>query len=236
VTTMSKSPYDWARGWNEASKKAEGDMEAMSEIRSTYNKKGNPFDPYPYEPAQRAAHSKEVERDRLMEAEANLLDVADELARRTLWDVDSMAADLSAKRFLRMSVEELDASKKAAFEKNESDMALREADIVERENDVVGVEQEQAAREDTLVKKLETLTREKALLAEEVGKSRSTLKKVMIEISDEKSNCRTMVARLKDSLHSVQALEAKYGELDKKASSFVDDNMMAFFGEEEDEV
>jgi len=201
-------------------KKLETEAKLMTQKNTAYSREDE------YKEMTKACPSK-VEPVDQMTYEECLQDAADELARRTLWDVHELASELFSKRLLEMSVEELDASKKTAFEKNEAEMRLKEVSIDAREARVAAVEQEQACREEDLQEELQ-------LLKEETSRARATLTDLRVNIGNEKIEYATMVKNLKEALVRVQNLELEYTELQNKASSFVDDSLLKYFEGKDD--
>jgi hypothetical protein len=224
-------------------KKADKEMSENydSRYKSPYDysmKKDDPYEelkPSPFGNDEYKHRSSFTNRESLLQAQEAVQDAADELARRTVFEVDDLASEVADKRLLRMSVEELDAAKKAAFEKNAEEMRLKVVSIDAREATVSAVEQDQLNREANLQDELKSLEKE-------TKRARSTLVAVKRDIgltqdsiAEKKTECQGMVTDLKDALIRVESLESEFWEMKQKAKEFVDNDLLAYFEEGDEE-
>ena len=162
--------------------------------------------------------------------------VATELSAKVAPLAAELAAKITEDRLSKMSEQELDDKKALAFEKTLKDMDARDRAIKAREVKVKQVEQESDDRTADLDEELQELETAIRLAKMKLHVVEKDAYRIEAENTSQKRACNDKVMELARALKHLHNLEDKYGELEQKASDFVDTGLMEYFGMEAEEA
>jgi hypothetical protein len=164
----------------------------------------------------------------------DLLGLAAKLEKRADHQEDVIDSEVK-NRISRMSDSELDAAKKAALAKRETDLDVREKAVKAREQKAARVEQDLDVRLNNLPSELKTLEKRISAKRDEVRKVEDQIRLLRETQAYEINSYADMVEKLKLAVERCTALEAEYGILGQRAEEFVDQALFDYFEKAEEE-